>query len=109
MDWDKEKSERKAQGKVVIEKITKFMKFDIDTLEARKSEAQFGYLSMNLYNPPREATWGIYNDRKVSPGWVQKLSDMYRARIENCLADDAIEVAVKREWLKNDDKVSEEL
>lgn len=73
----------------------------ITELERRKGLAQVGYMAINLYNPPPEATWGMYNDRKINKAWVKSLVTAFGSRCENCTDEDSIEIAIKPEWLKN--------
>jgi hypothetical protein len=90
-----------------VEKDADFMSIPYHELEYRKGIARVGFLSMNLYDPPPEATWGLYNDRKINDGWVNDLVEAFKVRCDNCSEEDAIEIAIKPEWLKNRDQVSD--
>jgi hypothetical protein len=80
---------------------THFMEFKLQELNKRMSESVVGYLSMNLYDPPAGATWGLYNDRKISHVWVRRLAEDFRRKMENCSEKEGIDIAIQPEWLKN--------
>ena len=84
---------------------THYMTFLIDDLERLKAETRVGYLSMNLYEPPPEASWGVYNDRKIQEEWVEELFTDFQRRYDNCTEEDCLEIVIKPEWLKNRDRV----
>jgi hypothetical protein len=86
-------------------KETEFMGFPLVSLEKKKVAARFGYMAINLYEPPSSATWGKYNDRKVSGNHVRTLVTDFKRTVENCNEMDCIEVALRPEWLSNGDKV----
>lgn len=88
---------------------TDFMSFPTKVLNQRKTNAQIGYLSMNLYDPPAEARWGVYNDRKINGGWVTYLVTDFKREYGNCMEDDSIEIAIKPEWIKNIDQVMQKI
>jgi hypothetical protein len=90
---------------VGVERETHFMSMTIAELEKRKAEVRVGFMCMNLYEPPPEATWGIYNDRKINETWVNDLVGYFKNRCDNCTDDDCIEIAIRPEWLKNRDAV----
>jgi hypothetical protein len=83
----------------------KFMGIALEELRSKKQAAYIGYLSINLYDPPKEATWGRYNDRAVNNSWVAQLLHDFARRLDNCTNEDALEVAVRRHWIQNLDKV----
>ena len=82
-----------------------FMGFPLEKLRGKKQEAFIGYLSLNLYDPPKQAVWGRYNDRPVNPDWVTGLVNSYTKRLDNCTGEDALEVVVKKEWIQNVDDI----
>jgi hypothetical protein len=82
-----------------------FMTFPLERLRGKKDEAFIGYLSIDLYDPPKEATWGRYNDRIVNQRWVRELVEDFRKNVDNCTNEDALEVAVRREWIQNADDI----
>jgi hypothetical protein len=86
---------------------THYLTFLIDDLERLKAETRVGYLSMNLYEPPAEASWGVYNDRKIQEEWVEELFNDFQRRYDNCTEEDCLEIAIKLEWLRNRDRVSD--
>jgi len=101
----------KVGGEIEVMETSKVMKEThfgsalVDDLEKRKADARVGYLSINLYDPPPEATWGVYNDRKINDGWVESLFNDFRRRYDNCTEEDCLEVAIDPGWLKNRDQV----
>ena len=82
-----------------------FMGVPLERLRGKKQDAFIGYLSFNLYDPPKEATWGRYNDRVVNPDWVAKLVEDFAKRLDNCTNEDALEAVVKRMWIQNMDSI----
>jgi hypothetical protein len=88
---------------VVPEK--EFMGVNLNALEKVKSDAFVGYMAIDLYDPPPEATWGKFNDRIINKGWVTRLSMDFQRRYYNCIEDDSIEVAIRPSWLKNQDRI----
>lgn len=82
-----------------------FMSFPLEQLRGKKQDAFIGYLSMNLYDPHKQATWGRYNDRVVNDSWVAQLVNDFTKRLDNCTNEDSLEVAVRREWIKNIDSI----
>jgi hypothetical protein len=83
----------------------KFMGYTLEDLRSKKHAAFIGYLSINLYDPPKEATWGRYNDRAVNNNWVATLVRDFTRCLDNCTMEDALEVAVRRDWIQNIDQV----
>lgn len=81
------------------------MGFPLEQVRSKKQDAFIGYLSMPLYDPPKEATWGRYNDRVVNDSWVATLVKAFSRRLDNCTNEDALEVAVQREWIRNVDDI----
>jgi hypothetical protein len=82
-----------------------FMGVPIDELEKAKAGALVGYMAMDMCKPPVEATWGLYNDRKIDDAWVADLIKSFKHRRSNCLESDSVEVAIRPEWLKNRDQI----
>jgi hypothetical protein len=82
-----------------------FMMYPLEQLRGKKEEAFIGYLCLNLYDPPKEATWGLYNDRTVNDSWVAHLVQEFTKRLDNCSNADALDVAVRREWIENIDAI----
>ena len=74
--------------------------YDITELRALKRQAELGYSSMELFEPPAGAKWGMYNDRKVEDKAVKKLVEAYKGLVDNCTEGTAIDVAVRRGWLE---------
>lgn len=105
-DRDKvvEVNEENTEERVPV-KETEFMGFQIKALNKRKAEAKIGYMAMNLYSPPKAATWGVYNDRKISDMWVQSLVKSFKGVLEHNYEKNCIEIAIRPEWLKNRDAV----
>ncbi|KAH9019230.1 hypothetical protein EDB85DRAFT_1896816 [Lactarius pseudohatsudake] len=79
--------------------------FQKSELREKKKAAELGYLSMDIVDPPKGAFWGKFNDRKVDEQWVNKLVTSFTENLENCTDVTAIEVAVKKTWVKNLDSV----
>src|SRR5260221_1557818 len=75
-----------------VKRETHFGSMLVDELETMKANARIGYLSINLYDPPPEATWGVYNDRKINDSWVQHLYNDFQRRHDNCTEEDCLEV-----------------
>jgi predicted ribosome quality control (RQC) complex YloA/Tae2 family protein len=82
-----------------------FMGYPLEQIRGKKLEAFIGYLSFNLYDPPKEATWGRYNDRAVNEDWVANLVIEFTKHLDNCTDEDALEVAVKRPWIENTEDI----
>jgi hypothetical protein len=82
-----------------------FMSYPLEQLRGKKQDAFIRYLSMNLYEPPKQATWGRYNDRVVNDEWVAQLVNAFIKRLDNCTNEDSLEVAVRRSWIKNAEKI----
>jgi hypothetical protein len=82
-----------------------FMGIPLERLRGKKQDAFIGYLSFNLYNPPKEAAWGRYNDRVVNADWVSKLVESFTKHLDNCTNEDALEVVVKKTWIQNMDAI----
>lgn len=91
--------------KVDVTRETHFMDFSMKMLEKRMAQARVGYLSMNLYDPPPAATWGEYNDRKISDTWVNDLFTSFQKSLGHAKEKNCIDVAIRPEWLKNRDAV----
>jgi hypothetical protein len=77
------------------------MGFSYTELLKYKEDAFIGYLKMKIYDPPKEATWGRFNDRVVNEDWVAELVTKFRENFANCTTADAIDVSVRREWIQN--------
>lgn len=58
-----------------------------------------GYMSMDIIDHPRGAIWGKWNDRVVQTGWVSSLVTAYTKRFDNCLDENAMDIAVDPKWL----------
>jgi hypothetical protein len=58
-------------------------------------------MAMNLYDPPKGAFWGEFNDRPLNQDHVATLVRDFGARLDNCEDKTALDAAVKREWVKN--------
>ena len=70
-------------------------------LREKKKLAQIGFMAMNVVTPPKGAFWGRFNDRKLREGWVDELEQGFEKSLENCTDETAIDVAIKKQWLKN--------
>ncbi|KAH9048595.1 hypothetical protein EDB83DRAFT_2522862 [Lactarius deliciosus] len=79
--------------------------FQKSELREKKKAAELGYLSINIVDPPEGAFWGKFNDRKVDEQWVNNLVTSFTENLENCTDVTAIEVAVKKTWVKNLDSI----
>jgi hypothetical protein len=102
---DREKhAEGNGEGEVILQE-THFMSYAINELERIKEESVVGYMAINLYNPPPEATWGHHNDRKISTTWVETMVNAFKQRCSNCNEESCIEIAIRPEWLENRDKI----
>jgi hypothetical protein len=66
-----------------------------------KTESFIGCLTMNILDPPEGTIWGQFNSRVVSMSHVNKLFEKFKARLDNCVDDNAMHIAVKRKWVKN--------
>jgi len=105
IDGDKSADmEEDKEGPGVIEE-TDFMSVDLTELDRKKAAARIGFLSINLYKPPPEASWGRYNDRPIKKEWVKDLAHDFKRQYSNCTEEDSIEIAILPEWLKNRDQV----
>lgn len=60
-------------------------------------------MRMNVLKPPDGAMWGRFNDRTVHEPWQNRLVELFEAKLDNCTDKTAMEVAVKKEWLKYPD------
>jgi hypothetical protein len=58
-------------------------------------------MAMSLYDPPKGAFWGEFNDRPLNQDHVATLARDFGARLDNCEDKTALDAAVKREWIKN--------
>lgn len=56
---------------------------------------------MNLYDPPKGAFWGEFNDRPLNQDHVATLARDFGACLDNCEDKTSLDAAVKREWIKN--------
>jgi hypothetical protein len=84
----------------------KYFGIELSDVRAVRRAAQIGFMSMNIYPPPPGAFWGEFNNRKLHEEWIDDLMKDFIRRIDNCVDESAIDVAVKREWIKNiDDKL----
>ena len=79
---------------------TTFNKFDKTEIRAKQSKACLGFLAINILSPPKGAKWGVFNDRKLNDDAVRKLVDGFKADLENCTDKTAIDVAMRKRWLK---------
>ncbi|KAH9028303.1 hypothetical protein EDB85DRAFT_1892595 [Lactarius pseudohatsudake] len=84
---------------------TTFGQFEKAELRESKKEAEMGYMTMNLASPPSGAYWGRFNDRVVNEDWVKSLMEAYSRCLDNCLDDTAVDVAVKRSWIRNAENI----
>jgi len=84
---------------------TEFMGFDIKMLEKRAAQAFVGYLSMNVYEPPSAATWGLHNDRKIDDTWVTDLVTAFKKSVNQTSEKNVIEMAMRPQWLSNREAV----
>ncbi len=64
-------------------------------------------MAMNIVKPPQGAYWGRFNDRQIDKSWVNKLLEAFNDNLDNFADRTAIEVVVKKEWLKNASEVVE--
>ena len=78
-----------------------FQGFKLEDLRGYKEKAHIGYMSMKMYEPRPEATWGRYNDRVISKPWVATLVRHFGTNMDNCTTDDAIDMAVDLSWIQN--------
>jgi hypothetical protein len=79
---------------------SKFSGIEKTTLREVTKAAELGYMSMNIYRPPTGARWGRFNDRLVDEGWVAELATNFASNLDHCTDGKAIQVAVKKKWLK---------
>jgi hypothetical protein len=94
----------KVNAKEVVEE-TKFMGHTYDELNAWKSDALIGFMKINIINPPAEMRWGAFNDRTINKEWVADLVKDFWVNLANCTSADAIDMVVRREWIKNPDGI----
>lgn len=87
--------------KVPVVRETEFMGLPLQEVEQIKAAGRVGFVSMNLYEPPAGATWGVYNDRKIKDAWVKRLYTDFHRSYDNCTEEDCLEVGIKLEWLKD--------
>jgi hypothetical protein len=67
-----------------------------------KTQALLGYMAINIYRPPDGAFWGAFNDRVLIETWVKGLVNQFQSdRLNSCIDDTAIELAVKPKWIAN--------
>lgn len=62
-------------------------------------DTKLGYMSMDIIDHPRGAIWGQWNDRLVQTGWVSGLVTAFTKRFDNCLDENAMDIAVDPKWL----------
>jgi hypothetical protein len=84
---------------------SKFSGCELTKLRELKKAAELGFMSLDIVNPPRGAYWGKFNDRQLKDEWVNKLAEDFNSKLDNCTDGTAIEVAVKKEWLKDVNKI----
>jgi hypothetical protein len=81
-----------------------YFDFEVNVLRKKKQEAQLCFLSMNLVTPPDGAFWGKFNDRVLVDSWVDDLVNVFKGGLDHTADENAINVAVKREWVEGLDK-----
>ena len=74
---------------------------DPDTLLKIKAESFIGCLTMNILEPPQGTLWGYFNNRAMVPSHVAKLHQKFKIRLDNCVDENVMHIAVKRKWVKN--------
>jgi hypothetical protein len=82
---------------------TKFSGFEKTHLRDKKREAVMGFMSMNILEPPYGANWGQFNDRPIDEKAVSALAKAFSTNMDHCTDGNAIDVAVKKYWIKNID------
>jgi hypothetical protein len=78
-----------------------FNGIDKTEIRANQSKACLGFLSINILSPPKGTIWGAFNDRKLNDDAVNKLVAGFKADLENCTDKTAIDVAMRKSWLKD--------
>jgi hypothetical protein len=92
-----------AEG-VSLAEGTKFHGFEKAQLRDKKREAMIGFMSMNILEPPDGAFWGQFNNRPVDEKAVSNLAKAFSSNMDHCTDGNAIDVAVKRYWIKDVDQ-----
>ena len=72
-------------------------------------KALLGYMAMEVVNPPRGVKWGAVNNRPLDAASVEKLVKRYESNLSNCHETTAMWGAVKKRWVKNIDKLKDDL
>lgn len=70
----------------------------------RKEHAAIGYYKMNIASPPSYASWGVFNDRQEEQKSTNILVASYRVHLDNCTSKTAIDVLIRKKWLKDEKK-----
>ena len=70
----------------------------------RKEHAAISYYKMNIALPPSYASWGVFNDRQEEQKLTNFLVASYRAHLDNCTSNTAIDVLIQKKWLKDEKK-----
>ena len=78
---------------------SEYFDFEVNVLRKKKQEAQLCFLSMNLISPPDGAFWGKFNDRVLVSKWVSDMVQVLKGGLDHTADENAINVAVKREWI----------
>jgi hypothetical protein len=83
-----------------------FGKFGVTFLRDIKKSAEMGYMAMNIIEPPPGCIWGRFNNRILSPEWRDELAAKFaNGGLDNCTDIKAIDIGVKKEWLKDADQI----
>jgi hypothetical protein len=78
--------------------------YERKTVEGWAEEANMGYLTLDILNPPEGTVWGHFNDRIINHSQVEALVESFKLSFDNCTNSTAMYIAVKPEWVSNIDQ-----
>jgi hypothetical protein len=94
------RSQRARPGEAASKPDAFFNEFEITYLREMKRKAELGFLSMPLFEPPKAAHWGKFNDRALEDKAVNELLTHFSGNVDNCTESTSIDVVVRKGWLE---------
>jgi hypothetical protein len=62
-------------------------------------ENALGYMRLNVVHPPAGTCWGKFNNRTISPKWVDDLCESFMKNIECCEYNNVMDIALDPNWI----------
>lgn len=81
----------------------KFFGHDITLLRSKKSNAELGYLKINIIDPPIGTVWGTFNNRPTDGRTINEMVSLYEKHLDNCSQDHAMYITLDPTWLVHPD------